>query len=57
MVRNVTEHSFSRVWTPILAERNDAPNGGSGLGYAEPFALRGYLGRPARRRAYSAMPH
>ncbi|MGO9144725.1 MAG: hypothetical protein ACLP70_25290 [Streptosporangiaceae bacterium] len=29
LARDVTEHSFSRAWTTILAERQDAPNGGS----------------------------
>jgi hypothetical protein len=28
LARDVTEHSFSRAWTTILAERRDAPNGG-----------------------------
>ncbi|MGO8981766.1 MAG: hypothetical protein ACLP70_23920 [Streptosporangiaceae bacterium] len=28
LARDVTEHSFSRAWTTILAERQDAPIGG-----------------------------
>ena len=33
--RDVTEISFSRAWTTILAERQDAPNGGTVRGYQE----------------------
>jgi hypothetical protein len=28
LARDVAEHSFSLAWTTILAERQEAPNGG-----------------------------
>lgn len=60
---DMTEQSFSHAWTTILAERQDAPNGGSARAYLARLPRRQRSRRHVRRRedgvgpAYLYGPH